>query len=186
MQRAFPPQPANVRKKKTQGAAAASIKACRPQSEVDYIMYILMHWQVGIRLTDLNPDTDERDRLQKFQRQHRNGPKITAKYCLEQIQVPCEQPRVVLRRRELDKDGKKVAGRIVVSREQVFDAIDEWHRGHAHMGQESTWTYCQSKYFNVTQQLVRIYCKTCVACSKKNLVGKVQKGSRKPIMSLNW
>jgi hypothetical protein len=65
MQRAFPPQPANVGKKKTQGTAAASIKACRPQSEVDYIMYILMHWQVSVRLTDVNPGT-ERDRLQKF------------------------------------------------------------------------------------------------------------------------
>ncbi len=84
MQRAFPPQPANVGKKKTQGAATASIKACRPQSVVDYIMYILMHWQVGVRLTDLNPGT-ERDRLQKFHRQHNNGPKITGKYCLEQI-----------------------------------------------------------------------------------------------------
>jgi hypothetical protein len=65
MQRAFPPQPANVGKKTTQGAAAASIKACRPQSEVDYIMHTLMHWQVGIRLTDLNPGT-ERDRLKTF------------------------------------------------------------------------------------------------------------------------
>jgi hypothetical protein len=64
MQRAFPPQPANVGKKKTQGSVAVSIKACRPQSEVDYIMYILMHWQVSVRLTDLNPGT-ERDRLQK-------------------------------------------------------------------------------------------------------------------------
>jgi hypothetical protein len=35
----------------------------------------------------------------------------------------------------LNKDGKKDAGQIVVSREQVFDAIDEWHQGHAHMGQ---------------------------------------------------
>jgi hypothetical protein len=42
MQRAFLPQPANVGKAKTQGAAAASIKACRPQSEVDYIVYVLM------------------------------------------------------------------------------------------------------------------------------------------------
>jgi hypothetical protein len=40
MQRAFPPQPANVGKAKTQGAAAASNKACRPQSEVDYIVYV--------------------------------------------------------------------------------------------------------------------------------------------------
>ncbi len=30
MKRAFPPQPANVGKKKTQGASTASIKACRP------------------------------------------------------------------------------------------------------------------------------------------------------------
>ncbi len=65
--------------------------------------------------------------------------------------MPNEASCVVLRRRELDKDGSKDAGRIVVSREQVFDAIDEWHRGNAHMGQERTWTYCQSKYFNVTQ-----------------------------------
>jgi hypothetical protein len=64
MHRAFPPQPANVGKKKTQDAAAVSIKACRLQSEVDYIMYILMHWQVSIWLTDMNPGTD-RDRLQK-------------------------------------------------------------------------------------------------------------------------
>ncbi len=41
--------------------------------------------------------------------------------------MPREEPRVVLRRCELDKDGKKVAGKFVVSREQVFDAIDEWH-----------------------------------------------------------
>jgi hypothetical protein len=43
MQRAFPPRPANDGKKKTQGATAASITVCRPQSELDYIMYVLMH-----------------------------------------------------------------------------------------------------------------------------------------------
>jgi hypothetical protein len=54
------------------------------------------------------------------------------------------------------------------------------------MGQERTWTYCKFKYFNVTQTLVKIYCETCVAYSKKNPVGDMQKGSRKPIMLLNW
>jgi hypothetical protein len=43
MQRVFLPQPANVGKAKTQGAASPSIKACRPQSEVDYIVYVLMN-----------------------------------------------------------------------------------------------------------------------------------------------
>jgi hypothetical protein len=54
------------------------------------------------------------------------------------------------------------------------------------MGQERTWTYCRFKYFNVTQSLVKIYCETCVACSKKNPVGNGQKGSRKSTMPLNW
>jgi hypothetical protein len=62
MQRAFPHQPANIGKAKTQGAATASIKACRLQSEVGFIVYILMNWQVGVWLTELNPGT-ERDRL---------------------------------------------------------------------------------------------------------------------------
>ncbi len=40
--------------------------------------------------------------------------------------MPHEEPCIVLKRRGLDKDGKKDAGRIVVLREQVFDAIDEY------------------------------------------------------------
>jgi hypothetical protein len=100
--------------------------------------------------------------------------------------VPGEEPCIVLRRRELGKDRKYFTGQIVVSRKQVFDAIDEWHQGHAHLGQERTWTYFRSKYFNVTQTLVKIYYKMCIACSKKTLVGNLQKGSRKPIMLLNW
>jgi hypothetical protein len=71
MQRTFPPEPANDGKKKSQGAAAASITVCRPKIEVDYTMYVLMHWQVGVKLTDMNPGT-ERDRLQKFCKQHCN------------------------------------------------------------------------------------------------------------------
>ncbi len=50
--------------------------------------------------------------------------------------MPSEESCIVLRRRKLDKDGKKVPGWIDVSREQVFDAIDEWHQGHVHKGQE--------------------------------------------------
>ncbi len=45
IQRAFPPRPANDGKNKTQGSAAASITVCRPQSELDYIMFVLMHCQ---------------------------------------------------------------------------------------------------------------------------------------------
>ena len=61
MQRAFPSKPAVAEKKKTQGAPAASIKACRQQSKVDCIIYVLTHWQVGVKLHEMDPGT-ERDR----------------------------------------------------------------------------------------------------------------------------
>ena len=71
----------------------------------------------------------------------------------------------------------------MVSREKVFHAIDEWHRGNGHMGQERTWKYCKQKYYNVTEKLVRIYCETCHVCMKKNPVTRNIKGSIKPIRS---
>jgi hypothetical protein len=64
-----------------------------------------MHWQVGIKLHEINPGI-ERDRLTRFCRQHLNGTKITGNYCLEQIQVPGENPFVALRRQEKGKDRK--------------------------------------------------------------------------------
>ena len=124
---------------------------------------------------DAGPDKEQ---LSKFHREHKGGNKFKKKYHLETIQVPGSDPRTVIRRLE---NGK--IGRIVVSRESVFDAIDEWHRGNGHLGQERTWGYCRDKYYNCSQALVKIYCETCFTCMQKNPVTKPQKGSRKPILS---
>jgi hypothetical protein len=94
--------------------------------------------------------------------------------------------RMVVRKLESKGKGKgkkKVPGRIVVSREQVFNAIDERHRGNGHVGMERTSTYCQEQYFNCTQRLIRIYCMACFTCMRKNPITKPAKGSRKPILS---
>ncbi len=54
------------------------------------------------------------------------------------ILVPgSNSPCTVIRRVE-----KENVSRFVVSREIVFDAIDEWHRQNGHMGQDRTWEYC--------------------------------------------
>ncbi len=91
-------------------------------------------------------------------------------------------PRNILRK--YNKDG--TPGRIVVSREELFDSIDDWHTKNGHLGQERTWKYCRNKYANVTQDHVKFYCTTCFVCMKKNPVTKNEKGSRKPIFSKNW
>jgi hypothetical protein len=81
--------------------------------------------------------------------------------------MPGEHLCIVLRRKEKGKDGKVFVQWIVVLRERVFDAIDEWHQGHAHMGQERIWTFCAQKYFDVNQALVKIYGKMCFLAVKR-------------------
>jgi hypothetical protein len=77
-------------------------------------------------------------------------------------------------------------GQIVVSSEEVFDCIHDWHKFSTHMGQERTWNWCREKYYNISQELVRHYCMTCVACLKKNPSAKNTKGSRKPLQSSHF
>lgn len=153
MDKAFPP---------VADDAADYMLWCRPQEEVDYIVHVLSNWQEGVQLKQVPPGP-ERDSLAKFRRENKLGNKYIKKYSLEVIQPPGGDPRTVVRRKE---KGCPV-GRIVVSRESAFDAIDEWHRQSGHLGQERTWTFCKSKYYNVSQPLVKIYCETCFTLPRR-------------------
>ena len=113
--------------------ASASIKMCRPQEDIDYIINVLKNWRVGTNIKNMDP-CPERDSISKFRKANHNGVKYVKQYFLEEIVIPgSDTPRTVLRRY---KNG--AIGRIVVSREQVFHCIDEWHRDNGHMGQERT------------------------------------------------
>jgi hypothetical protein len=177
MERAFPPDA----EFNNQHKAAASINSARPQKELDYIEYVVKHWQHGIELKDMLPSL-EKDKLTEFRRLHKKGNKYCHQYFLEEISIPGNDDiQFVVRRRETGKNKGK--DRIVLSREKVFDAIDDWHRGNGHMGQERTWKFCRDKYWNVTEKCVRIYSETCLVCMKKNPPTKNVKGSIKPIQS---
>ena len=99
---------------------------CHPQEEINYVEYVLTNWQDGVNIKQM-PAGPERDKLVQFCRNHKAGNKYKKKFHLETITAPGSEPRTVIRRIE---DGK--IGRIVVSRESVFDAIDEWHHGNGH------------------------------------------------------
>jgi hypothetical protein len=92
------------------------------------------------------------------------------------------EPRTILRK--YNKDGTH--GHIVVSRKELFDAIDDLHTNNGHQGEKRTWKYCRNKYANVTQDHVKFFCTTCITCMKKNPVTKNEKGSQKPIFSKNF
>jgi len=168
---------------------SASMTTCRPKTEVDYIKNVIHHWGKGIEIRNME-DGEEKDRLLSFRRRNKVGNKYIHQYCLEEVWAPGDdKPRQVLRRLEAKKgslDKTLQEGRIVVSREELFDAINEWHQHSGHLGQERTWEYCRTKYWNVTQDHVKHYCTTCYTCMKKNPVTSKIKGSIKPIFSRSF
>ena len=168
---------------------SASMTTCRPKTEVDYIKNVIHHWGKGIEIRNME-DGEEKDRLLSFRRRNKVGNKYIHQYCLEEVWAPGDdKPRQVLRRLEAKKgslDKTLQEGRIVISREELFDAINEWHQHSGHLGQERTWEYCRTKYWNVTQDHVKHYCTTCYTCMKKNPVTSKIKGSIKPIFSRSF
>ena len=181
MEKAFPVVPNQVHCNAQ--VQSASMKSCRPKSKVDYIIHVLNHWEKGTVVKEMDPGP-EKDRLVNFRCEHYAGYKYIHQYFTEEICVPGKfEPRNILRKYD-KKDG--TSGRIVVSREELFDSIDDWHTKNGHLDQESTWKYCRNKYANITQDHVKIYCTTCFVCMKKNPVTKNEKGSQKPIFSKKW
>ena len=157
---------------------SATNVVCRPQEEVNKIIYVLENWEVGTRIHMIT-NMERRQAVKAFRDTHKFGYKWVKSYSLHYIGLPDGTRRPLLRRIEPNR----AVGRIVVSREDVFNAIDEGHRYRGHRGQERTHTYCSEKYYNCTQALVRIYCETCFVCMQKNPAVAPLKGSRKPIRS---
>lgn len=187
MQKAFPPINPHQSFDNPQ-SKSASITHCRPQSELDYIKYVVQNWQKGTEIRTME-EGDEKKELLQFRRQHKLGNKYIHQYTVEEIWAPGDpEPRQVLKRLEVSKDDPQLVqpGRIVLSREEVFEAINEWHHNNGHLGQERTWEFCQTKFWNVTQDHVKHYCNTCFTCLKKNPVTKKLQGSIKPIFSKNF
>ena len=187
--KAFPPVNPQERFDKLQ-SKIASMTLCHPKTEVDYIKCVIQHWDKGTVICDME-DGEEKKRLLNFCQKNKLGQKYVHQYYLHEVLAPGDlEPHQVLRRLELKKEEgrtvKKEEGRIVISREELFDAINEWHHLNGHLGQERTWEYCPTKYWNVTQDHVKHYCITRFTCMKKNPVTFKVKGSIKPIFSKSF
>ncbi len=80
----------------------------------------------------------EKNALLLFRCNHKGGNKYIHQYAVDEIWAPGDPaPRTVLRRLEKNKDTQLVeAGCIILSREEVFEAINEWHHHQGHLGQD--------------------------------------------------
>ncbi len=108
-----------------------------------------------------------------FKRANKPGNKWVKQYKTFELNVNGTM-KVILRRMESKKDEngdeKLELGREVISQEEVFDAINDIHRSTGHMGMERTHTHCADKYYSITQDMVRKYCRTCHVCIEANPV----------------
>ena len=131
-----------------EGRAKSSL---RSEDELENICFILKHWGGTINLKTME-DGKRKKKLAAFRRRHRVGKHHVGRFHFNSITLPNGEKCNILRRIE-----KNAIGRIVVSRERVFDAINKWHRsGTGHFGAERTWTSCKDKYWNCTIDI--IYC----------------------------
>ena len=104
---------------------------------------------------------------------HKKGNKYIHQYALEEVCAPgATEPCTVVKRIVKNEKGEMVPGGVVVCRETIFKAIDEWKWGNGHLGTERTRTFGKTKYWNISQEHVRMYLKTCLTCMKKNLVSR--------------
>ena len=147
------------------------ILSCRPQADLNYIEYVVKNWQVGVEIRNMVSGQD-RDDLLVFRHEHSCSIKYVKQYYLEEGYVPEDANLYNIVRRRETKGKHKGKDQIVLSCEQLFDRIDEWHCGKGHMGQERTWTYCSKKYYNVTEKSVKVYYELCITCMRKNPVTK--------------
>jgi hypothetical protein len=127
--KAFPPVNPHEQFDKPQ-SKSASMTLCRPKTEVDYIKYVIQHWEKGTVIRNME-DGEEKKRLLNFCQKNKLGQKYIHQYYLQEVLAPGDlEPCQVLRRLELNKE----EGRIVISREELFNAINEWHHLNGHLG----------------------------------------------------
>ena len=161
---------------------------CKPKEEFDAVIHVVHTFHV-MNARDKEGDLSEVEKKEfnKFKKDNKQAYKWKDLYHTSSIELPDGSTKIVMHRME-KKAGESLLspGQIVVSQEDVFDIIDELHRANGHMGQEWTHAMIAPKYYSITQDMVRIYCRTCHVCMEKNPTTQTHVGAKKPIYSSAW
>ena len=150
------------------------------QEQWTTIVEVLSKWKTKEEASELSPEDAEtfsqlkKKYYQDWYRWHR-------KYVVSVGELPDGSQVRTLLRKENGKDPSSY--QLCLPMLKIFDAISECHRAAGHMGQERTHTSAAAKYYNVTQELVKIFCTTCPECQSKQPSTTHTKGAKKPILS---
>jgi hypothetical protein len=135
-----------------------------------------------MKLSDITGE-ELREEVTKFRAKHQNEYKWAKHYRLESYVEPSTgQQKERLYR--VSADGKK---RVAVPMNQVFDIISDAHNiKTSHAGRDNTYGSIKESFYNISQDDVALFIKTCPACVRKNVTVKKLPGAKKPIKSSNY
>ena len=172
------------------GEVTAKNTKLKQKIQIDHIRNVVHTWHdYADRAKESTLSEQEEKAFSLFKQANKPGNKWVKQYKTFELNVNGTM-KVILRRMESKKDEngdeKLELGREVISQEEVFDAINDIHRSTGHMGMERTHTHCADKYYSITQDMVRKYCRTCHVCIEANPVIAPHRGAKKPIYSDNW
>ena len=164
-------------------------RVCKQQHELQCIIDCVSYWnKMDSKVKDGTISDSELKEFKDFKKKKENKPgsKWRTHYHTEEVPLPDNNMVVVTRRLETRKVGTTETtfiGRILVSQEESFERIAEHHLAAGHLGQEMTYTNCNVKYYNLTQDMVKSFCRTCPTCLEDNPIIPQPVGAAKPIYS---
>ena len=162
-------------------------RSTKTKQDLQHIVDVVTHWNTTAKYEkDGSLLPKELKEFREFKKNNKAGFKWRQYYNIEKILLPGDNEETIVIRRMEVKNKQKYVGRIIVSQEDSFDRIQEHHRMSGHLGAESTYNNCNLKYFNITQAMVRTFCKTCPTCLEKNPILPPHVGAQKVIYSHQW
>jgi hypothetical protein len=115
-------------------------------------------------------------KIKAFRSNNREGYNYAKIYTVRETKAPDGSPKVNL--------VHKKSGGIVSHMLDVFDVINEAHRGRmgGHMGADKMHVNCKEHFHSPTLALCKLFIEDCVVCHEKQLEIPARKGEKKPIL----
>ena len=124
-------------------------------------------------------DAELQAQTKAYRKQNHSRYKWAKNYRLETYVDSTGANKERLKRVEPNKDVAMTA----VPMNQVFDIISDAHNlMSSHAGRDNTYGNIKRRFYNITQEDVVEFIKTCPACQSKNVSIKKLPGAKKPIM----
>ena len=164
---------------------SAGIPISKPEAKVSSKMYTKEDYERKIEILEKWDIAQHSDGTTKFQYRQANHIGHTLKKMFVVVQNGLGHKTL----HRIEKSTSHLSDsslRIAVHQEQVFDVIYEAHQQVGHKKATVTHNRVKSRYYNISEDLVKIFCKMCPTCIHKRPKTAKFRGAQQPIESWSY